>query len=1675
MQSAAEAAIAVFGQFGKQANDLKGVFGSLDAVSAAFAVEFPDLIALIRRAGGSFKSAGGSLEELLALFTAVRSTTRASAESIATGFNTIIARLQRASLINMLRDMNIQLRDANGLFVGPYEAVRRLNKALAETDTRSEVYAKIVEELGGFRQLRNVIPLIQQFQTRAEPALQVALEGRKSGLGGYEEVLQTLSVQLQKVREEFLALMRDIVGTQSFKAITSTILELAKAFISLANAITPAIPLLTALGAMKLARAVLPFGKNLYSGVMTSHKAQGGRVGYARGGSVPVKLMPGEGVITNPATVNKVGLAALDRLNRVDKTGIAVVPGIGDTDSYNTTLPAGSYVIRKRAMGKVFGAKKMATGGPLKGGGIGSAKLSDISVILAARKKQLGEEKYAAQQLLQQEEQQRKLSVSIAKTRVASIQQFAHLTSTTAVAMPQNIYSQSISSTDIGIKPPNILTGGSGFRSRRMRYVNSMSLGRALGRPSVNLEDISSQQIPVQGTQGRQANVAAARIRQYQQRYASGAVAPSGVSNSQFQYTTRNVGQQFLGVGLQTRQQLGGPALTQFAQSRGMSEKQLSSMMAKRTQMIGLSMETTKGLARQETLVQRSMRMYDRVILQGGNAADAYVAAQRVLTQQIRNQSKRGLMGNLGAGIGGVGRWAGGKLSGIGRNIGNYSLGAMFALQMSGVLNPNEKSTNIKGEARKQAAGSALGGAFIGGMVAGPWGAVIAGTITGMASFENAMLDLEKKIADEQVSSSLSNLSDAVDRYSKGILSKAGMQAAERRFAEAGSRQDEALKRQQEGGFANLGGFLKSGIVGMFSKKTYDELEAERNAPKAEALFYQQEDRLVSQAALLEPELQKAAMGMGRKDFEEKYLGKIITVAKSRLSYEESQKGGAVTKQAKSEVDTIFAVKGVQQAIDKVNKQFTAVETMASSLAKAFSTARDSVKGFQSSLDITAGVFSGQIGFKASTYQEDVFKNRALMPTQFGATVGGVGSRYNIPKSLQTMAIEGNVIQAKLSGVLENIGNMIEGEGTGAVTIEDAIAREFGGSISGGAVSLLVGQISELLVSREQGAGLAELRGMSVKDREGLSQRITSRWEGISQLFEEFVKQEREVYQEYIDNLSQAANLQKQIIEVQSKLYNLDLNMVRVRAQRKFEDFQSGTSTDIGGVARAFRAQQFRITGMAGSTDARTLIQQLRNLPAQLQQANADYLNLSANPNASREDITNAGKKIVELQLATDRARQGLINLADSTEVLSEVQRRLSELQKSEENRFDLFTRYYSGSASDRRNLTREIQAGQMVAQRGGFEGLSIRQQQLAIRGLQSTGELSGVTGRTGNQVLRGIFKGGPFAGLGGGVDDEIEKTGLRKMEDVLMANQRDAVSGLSGVLTDSFSLFLAGLEIKQEKLFANLNTFAQNIANRGFASGGTVRGPGGIDKVPAMLTRGEYVVNADKANKYRVMLDAINRGGVSMMAGGGITDYEEWKRNRPPLPILVSPAYPGRDIGVGGGVLTPSQRMKFIGRQSKEQIEKNLGRTSADERLKRLGREPDENIRRQNLFMQRSGFVPQQQPINDLRRALPPRGLPDAINPALTRDTSALGGSLTNFSTSLERLTKDWKEIVSTMPTTVSHEINIGEHNVTVAGGNGIVQAIADEVVRRMKADGGNAALRGGDLPPNNRNVPKP
>jgi TP901 family phage tail tape measure protein len=343
MKDTAEGAIAIMKQFKVGAKDLEGALGSVNAVAGEFAVEAGDLITAIKQTGGAFAAAAGqtkaprdALNELLGLFTSVRATTRESAESIATGLRTIFTRIQRQDTINNLKQLNINLRytadEAKALgninltdqFVGAFEAVRRLSEGLSKIPATDQRFSAILEDLGGYRQISKVIPLIQQFAD-AQKAVNIAQAGSTSLAANASQAQEAYTVKIQKLKEEFLSLVRGVASTSSFKTFIDVLLGGASAAVKLLDALKPLLPVITALATVKIASNLFSFTR-----------------GFADG-----------------ATTNKTA-------PRLAKGGL--VPGVGNTDSVSMDLPVGSYVVRKDAV-KAIGAGRLASMGKYASGG----------------------------------------------------------------------------------------------------------------------------------------------------------------------------------------------------------------------------------------------------------------------------------------------------------------------------------------------------------------------------------------------------------------------------------------------------------------------------------------------------------------------------------------------------------------------------------------------------------------------------------------------------------------------------------------------------------------------------------------------------------------------------------------------------------------------------------------------------------------------------------------------------------------------------------------------------------------------------------------------------------------------------------------------------------------------------------------------------------------------------------------------------------------------------------------------------------------------------------------------------------------------------------------------------------------------------------------------------------
>lgn len=169
------------------------------------------------------------------------------------------------------------------------------------------------------------------------------------------------------------------------------------------------------------------------------------------------------------------------------------------------------------------------------------------------------------------------------------------------------------------------------------------------------------------------------------------------------------------------------------------------------------------------------------------------------------------------------------------------------------------------------------------------------------------------------------------------------------------------------------------------------------------------------------------------------------------------------------------------------------------------------------------------------------------------------------------------------------------------------------------------------------------------------------------------------------------------------------------------------------------------------------------------------------------------------------------------------------------------------------------------------------------------------------NPVVFGLAPGAHAVDLSDGWMDEVLAFGKFGVADVIPPNKD----------TDFTQVLLRQLGFEHPAPTGS----AFNTGADGFAGGGRVTGPGGPrgDKIPAMLSSGEFVLNAQAVKKYGPgLLHRMNAMGVPHLAGGGLLPFNVLDPipNAPapgPLPKEQAPAI-GAAPGMPGTPQAPEQ-----------------------------------------------------------------------------------------------------------------------------------------------------------------------
>lgn len=321
VKNQATSLVTVMTQFKLSAGDAEQALNKLIGTGNAYGVETKDLLTGVERAGAAFRNTGGSIQQFAALFTSIKATTRESTEGIASGLRSLFARLQSPESIAGLQALGVNLRNNQGQFVGTFEAIKKLSEFLRTIPPSDPRFGAIVEQLGGFRKLNTILPLLQDFR-RSQEALNVATYGSVTVSAAAQTSQQALATQIRNTKESFLELGRTLLNTTGFQATIKSVLFMAETFNTLAKAIAPLLPLLAGLGAFKLLSNFSATGfasgvqQTLTKGALPRRFAGGGVVpGHGSGDTVPAMLEPGEFVVRKQSA-QQIGYGNLEHLTR---------------------------------------------------------------------------------------------------------------------------------------------------------------------------------------------------------------------------------------------------------------------------------------------------------------------------------------------------------------------------------------------------------------------------------------------------------------------------------------------------------------------------------------------------------------------------------------------------------------------------------------------------------------------------------------------------------------------------------------------------------------------------------------------------------------------------------------------------------------------------------------------------------------------------------------------------------------------------------------------------------------------------------------------------------------------------------------------------------------------------------------------------------------------------------------------------------------------------------------------------------------------------------------------------------------------------------------------------------------------------------------------------------------
>lgn len=399
MKQTTEGLIAVFKQFGLQGSDTSQILDLLNETANKFAVTSEDVIEGIKRGGSAFAATGGTLKEFIQLFTTIRQVTQLSAETVGTAIKTISARIFQPTTFKFLEKEGITVIDkTSGAFVGLNNILLQVAKNFDNLSVPRQ--AEFARQLGGIRQIGQVFAALRNPQLFAETGL--ALQNATgSAAKDAAKAMETTATQLKLLTAEANKLVLTL-APDLFLPFIKSLIKVGEIAIHVVDALSPLIPLITAIGGLAVTKGLVGIGSSLVGKITGGGLGGGalgpnlnnilfGQVGNVLGGGNQQRITNRlQGGVGGTATTSLVGQAqnkftqnpllgiastavlgtlaanALKSQTSIELLGQEAAKTAGNIVQYSTALIAGIALLRGQSITQTI--KGLASGAGLLGG-----------------------------------------------------------------------------------------------------------------------------------------------------------------------------------------------------------------------------------------------------------------------------------------------------------------------------------------------------------------------------------------------------------------------------------------------------------------------------------------------------------------------------------------------------------------------------------------------------------------------------------------------------------------------------------------------------------------------------------------------------------------------------------------------------------------------------------------------------------------------------------------------------------------------------------------------------------------------------------------------------------------------------------------------------------------------------------------------------------------------------------------------------------------------------------------------------------------------------------------------------------------------------------------------------------------------------------------------------------